>query len=203
MPLPPIFAGSNATCTTAPRPAWSHWRWISGSLGEKLTDDPDTAARMVDEAHGEVKLVLQELRDLARGIHPAILTDRGLEAALASLGARCTVPVTVTVDLPERPALAVEGIVYFTTAELLTNISKHSEATNATVEVWRTDADLFIRVADDGQGGADPSGGSGLAGLAERLGAVDGGLAVDSPAGGPTTVTAKLPWREHAATPPA
>jgi signal transduction histidine kinase len=168
-----------------------------GLAREKLTDDPEAAARMVDEAHGEVKLVLQELRDLARGIHPAILTDRGLEAALAALGARCTVPVTVMVDLPERPALAVEGIVYFTTAELLTNISKHSEATRATVDVWRTKADLFIKIVDDGQGGADPSGGSGLAGLAERIGAVDGELAVDSPVGGPTTVTAQLPWREH------
>ena len=97
-----------------------------GLAKEKLHEDPQAAARMVDEAHGEVKLALQELRDLARGIHPAILTDRGLGPALSALAARCTVPVTVTVDLPRRPAPAIEGIAYFTVSELLQNISKHS-----------------------------------------------------------------------------
>ncbi|WP_051087630.1 sensor histidine kinase, partial [Wenjunlia vitaminophila] len=105
-----------------------------GLAKEKLREDPEAAARMVDEAHGEVKTALQELRDLARGIHPAVLTDRGLDAALSALAARCTVPVHVTVDLPTRPAPAIEGIAYFTVAELLTNISKHSHATSASVD---------------------------------------------------------------------
>ncbi|MFF6774009.1 sensor histidine kinase [Streptomyces sp. NPDC012637] len=166
-----------------------------GLAKEKLARDPLAAAVMVDEAHGEVKLALQELRDLARGIHPAVLTDRGLDAALSALAARCTVPVSVDVDLAGRPAAAIEGIAYFTVSELLQNVSKHSRARRAWVDVWRTDGRLMLQVRDDGVGGADPAGGSGLAGLAERLGAVDGVLAVDSPAGGPTTVTAELPWR--------
>ncbi|MEF9905709.1 sensor histidine kinase [Streptomyces sp. P9-A2] len=166
-----------------------------GLAKEKLREDPQSAAHMVEEAHGEVKTALQELRDLARGIHPAVLTDRGLDAALSSVASRCTVPVQVEVDLTERPAPAIEGIAYFTVSELLQNISKHARATRATVEVWRTENRLMVQVEDNGVGGADVSEGSGLAGLAERLGAVDGILVVDSPAGGPTRVTAELPWR--------
>ncbi|WP_405529666.1 sensor domain-containing protein [Streptomyces avidinii] len=171
-----------------------------GLAKEKLLEDPEGAAAMVDEAHGEVKLALQELRDLARGIHPAVLTDRGLDAALSSVAARCVVPVKVAVDLPgARPAEAIEGIAYFVVSELLQNVSKHAGpgARGATVEVWRTGARLMLRVSDDGQGGASASGGSGLAGLAERLGAVDGVLVVDSPAGAGTVVTAELPWRDR------
>ncbi|WP_330174189.1 sensor domain-containing protein [Streptomyces sp. NBC_01498] len=166
-----------------------------GLAKEKLLEDPEAAARMVDEAHGEVKVALQELRDLARGIHPAVLTDRGLDAALSSVASRCTVPVTVDVELPARPAAAIEGIAYFTVSELLQNVSKHARASRASVEVWRTQDRLLLQVTDDGRGGASTSSGSGLAGLAERLDAVDGVLVVDSPAGGPTTVTAELPWR--------
>ncbi|MGX1368139.1 signal transduction histidine kinase [Streptomyces canus] len=166
-----------------------------GLAKEKLTEDPQAAARMVDEAHGEVKTALQELRDLARGIHPAVLTDRGLDAALSSVASRCTVPVQVEVDLPSRPAPAIEGIAYFTVSELLQNISKHSRATFAAVDVWRVENRLLLQVVDNGVGGAEVSAGSGLAGLAERLDAVDGILVVDSPAGGPTRVTAELPWR--------
>ncbi|MFA7767044.1 sensor histidine kinase [Streptomyces sp. NRRL S-448] len=191
-----------------------------GLAKEKLLEDPEGAAAMVDEAHGEVKLALQELRDLARGIHPAVLTDRGLDAALSSVAARCVVPVKVAVDLPgdpaadasadssadasaarlaARPAEAIEGIAYFVVSELLQNVSKHAGpgARGATVEVWRAGARLMIRVSDDGRGGASPSGGSGLAGLAERLGAVDGVLVVDSPVGVGTVVTAELPWRDR------
>ncbi|NWF26014.1 sensor domain-containing protein [Streptomyces sp. PKU-EA00015] len=170
-----------------------------GLAKEKLLDDPDAAAAMVDEAHGEVKLALQELRDLARGIHPAVLTDRGLDAALSAIASRCTAPVTVTVDLTERPAEAIEGIAYFTVSELLQNVSKHAQATRVSVDVWRTDERLLIQVVDDGRGGARLDGGTGMAGLAERLGAVDGLFALDSPAGGPTTVTAELPWRARTA----
>ncbi|GGR98311.1 histidine kinase [Streptomyces humidus] len=166
-----------------------------GLAKEKLREDPQAAARMVGEAHGEVKTALQELRDLARGIHPAVLTDRGLDAALSSVASRCTVPVKVDVDLVERPAPAIEGIAYFTVSELLQNVSKHSGARSASVDVWRTDDRLMLQVMDDGVGGADASGGSGLAGLAGRLDAVDGILVVDSPAGGPTRITAELPWR--------
>ncbi|GHF17763.1 sensor domain-containing protein [Streptomyces werraensis] len=170
-----------------------------GLAKEKLREDPQAAARMVDEAHGEVKTALQELRDLARGIHPAVLTDRGLDAALSAVASRCTVPVQVEVDLSERPAPAIEGIAYFTVSELLQNVSKHSRATWAAVEVWRSEERLMLQVADNGVGGADLSRGSGLAGLAERLDAVDGILVVDSPAGGPTRVTAELPWRAERA----
>ncbi|MFJ9414821.1 sensor histidine kinase [Streptomyces sp. NPDC101227] len=166
-----------------------------GLAKEKLLEDPDAAAAMVDEAHGEVKLALQELRDLARGIHPAILTDRGLGPALTSLAGRCTVPATTSVDLAERPAPAIEGIAYFTVSELLQNISKHSAARRASVEVWRVKDRLLIQVEDDGRGGARLDGGSGMAGLAERLGSVDGLFVLDSPVGGPTRVTAELPWR--------
>ncbi|GAA3298218.1 sensor histidine kinase [Streptomyces cinereospinus] len=168
-----------------------------GLAKEKLAEDPQAAARMVDEAHGEVKTALQELRDLARGIHPAVLTDRGLDAALSAVASRCTVPVRVDVDLASRPAPAIEGIAYFTVSELLQNVSKHARASTATVDVWRSEDRLMLQVVDDGAGGAEAgaAGSSGLAGLAERLDAVDGILVVDSPVGGPTRVTAELPWR--------
>ncbi|WP_415951218.1 sensor histidine kinase [Streptomyces sp. KLOTTS4A1] len=169
-----------------------------GLAKEKLLQDPDAAASMVDEAHGEVKLALQELRDLARGIHPAVLTDRGLDAALSSVASRCTVPVKVTVDLAERPAPAIEGIAYFTVSELLQNISKHSSARVAAVDVWRSEQRLMLQVSDDGLGGARLDGGTGMAGLAERLGAVDGLFVVESPRGEGTTVTAEVPWRDRA-----
>ncbi|WP_031524118.1 sensor histidine kinase [Streptomyces sp. NRRL F-5123] len=166
-----------------------------GLAKEKLLEDPAAGAVMVEEAHGEVKIALQELRDLARGIHPAILTDRGLGPALSAVAARCTVPVAVTVDLPARPVPAIEGIAYFTVSELLQNVSKHSGASRATVDVWQVEDRLMVTVTDNGRGGAGLDAGSGLAGLAERLDSVDGILAVDSPAGGPTRIAAELPWR--------
>ena len=172
-----------------------------GLAKEKLSGDEldrTAAAAMVDEAHGEVKLALQELRDLARGIHPAVLTDRGLDAALSSVASRCTAPVKVTVDLVERPAEAIEGIAYFTVSELLQNVSKHAQAKSVTVDVWRSRDRLLIQVTDDGKGGARLDGGTGMAGLAERLGAVDGLFVLESPVGGPTTVTVEVPWRSRA-----
>ncbi|MFK0225863.1 sensor histidine kinase [Streptomyces sp. NPDC090303] len=170
-----------------------------GLAKDKVARDPKAAAILVDEAHGEVKLALQELRDLARGIHPAVLTDRGLDAALSAVASRCAVPVSVDVDLPARPAPAIEGIAYFTVSELLTNVTRHARARRAWVDVWRSGDRLMLQVRDDGVGGAGAgAAGSGLAGLAERVGAVDGVLAVDSPTGGPTTVTAELPWRPRA-----
>ncbi|MFD5917479.1 sensor histidine kinase [Kitasatospora sp. NPDC058201] len=183
-----------------------------GMAKERLqeTESPEdvaAAAKMVGNAHGEVKIALQELRDLARGIHPAVLTDRGLDAALSSVAARCTVPegVKVHVDLKgrdgaaERPDSAVEGIAYFTVSELLTNVSKHSGARSATVDVWRAGDQLMVLVQDNGKGGAAPYPGSGLGGLAERIQAVDGVFLVESPHGGPTTVTIELPWRTRTA----
>lgn len=168
-----------------------------GLAKEKLQEDPQAAAKMVDEAHGEVKIALQELRDLARGIHPAILTDRGLGPALSALATRCTTPVKISTDLPQRPAPAIEGIAYFTVSELLQNISKHAHATTATVDVWQAKQRLLIQVTDNGRGGANTELGSGLAGLAERLDSMDGLLVIDSPAGGPTAITAELPWRDR------
>ncbi|MFJ6391902.1 sensor histidine kinase [Streptomyces sp. NPDC091972] len=170
-----------------------------GLAKEKLLEDPEYAQAMVEEAHGEVKLALQELRDLARGIHPAVLTDRGLDAALSSVASRCTVPVKVTADLDARPVAAIEGIAYFTVSELLQNISKHSGARSASVDVWRAEDRLLIQVWDDGRGGARLDGGTGMRGLAERLDAVDGLFVIDSPPGGPTVVTAELPWRDRVA----
>ncbi|MCX5227988.1 sensor domain-containing protein [Streptomyces sp. NPDC006553] len=166
-----------------------------GLAKEKLAEDPQAAAVLVDEAHGEVKLALQELRDLARGIHPAVLTDRGLDAALSAVASRCAVPVSVDVDLPARPVAAIEGIAYFTVSELLRNVTAHARARRAWVDVWRTGDRLMLQVRDDGVGGAHVVTGRSLSSLTERVGAVDGVLAVDSPEGGPTTVTVELPWR--------
>jgi signal transduction histidine kinase len=168
-----------------------------GRAREKLAaggDGRDEAAAIVAEAHEEAKRALVELRDLARGIHPAILTDRGLDAALSSLAARCPVPVNVNVDVATRPSPAVEAIAYFVVAESLTNIARHSQASRADVTVSRRGDRLAVSIHDDGVGGADTDGdGTGLAGLAERVESVDGYFRVISPPGGPTTVLADLP----------
>nr|WP_307874965.1 sensor domain-containing protein [Frankia nepalensis] len=167
-----------------------------GLAKERMAEDPEAAARAVEQAHGEIKNALQELRDLARGIHPAILTERGLGAALANVAGRCAVPVTVDVELPARPSAAVEGLLYFTTAELLTNISKHAVARSATVQLVRSGKYLELTVTDDGLGGAAITPGGGLAGLAERVGAMDGTFTLESPPDGPTVATTQLPWQD-------
>ena len=154
--------------------------------------DLDETRELVDAAHRDVKEALVELRDLARGIHPPIL-DHGLEAALASLTARGPLPVQVRVDLPNRPSAAIETIAYFCCAELLTNTAKHAHATEAQVGIVGRAGRIRITVSDNGCGGADPSAGSGLAGLVERIRTVDGWLDVVSPAGGPTRITIDLP----------
>ena len=167
-----------------------------GLARERMTSDPEAAAQMVEQAHGEVKVALRELRDLARGIHPAILTERGLGAALTNIAGRCVVPVTIDVNLPgDRPSAAVEGLVYFTASELLTNISKHSDARSAAIRLVRLGDRLELTVTDDGRGGATIAPGGGLAGLADRVGAMDGRFTLTSPPGGPTTATARLPWQ--------
>ena len=157
-------------------------------------DSPDEAAELVRSAHEEAKQALAEIRDLARGIHPAVLTDRGLDAALSSLAARSPVPVALRSELgDERPPEQVESAAYFVVAEALTNVVRHSEATNAAVSVVRDDGVLVIEIRDDGVGGADAQPGSGLAGLRERVGSLGGTLVVESPSGGPTAITAVLP----------
>jgi signal transduction histidine kinase len=160
---------------------------------EKFDDDPEEAKRLVTDAHGEVQAAIVELRNLARGIHPAVLTDRGLDAALSSLAARSPVPVLLDVDLDGRPSASVEATAYFVVAEALANAARHSEATDVRVRVETRDGKLYVVVQDDGAGGADLRPGGGLAGLRDRAAAVDGTLAVTSPPGGPTLLVAELP----------
>jgi signal transduction histidine kinase len=166
-----------------------------GRAKAKFADDVDAAAALVDQAHAEAKAALVELRELVRGVHPPVLTDRGLDAALSGLAARCPVPVALQVDVPVRPRSAVEAVAYFTVAEALTNIAKHSRATSASVVVEGGPGPagtLNILISDDGVGGADAAG-AGLAGLADRVAGIDGALAVESPPGGPTIISAVLP----------
>ena len=164
-----------------------------GLARQKLRTDPDAAAELVEEAHTEAKLAHAELRDLARGIHPAILADRGLDAALSALLRRLPLPVSIIVALPRRPSAAVESAAYFVVSEALTNVSRHAAATRATVSITEAHGNVAIAISDDGVGGADPAGGTGLNGLSERVAALNGKLAVDSPAGGPTTIRAEIP----------
>jgi signal transduction histidine kinase len=164
-----------------------------GMAREKLASDPAAASELLDRAHGDAKQALGELRSLARGIHPALLTDRGLGPAVEALAARAALPVEVTVDLPRRPPATVESAVYFTVAEALTNVARHAQASTAAVSVACHDDLLVVEVRDDGRGGADPSGGTGLAGLADRMAGLGGTLRVDSPPGGPTVVGAEIP----------
>jgi signal transduction histidine kinase len=165
-----------------------------GMAREKMPTDPDAARKLVEGAHGEAKRALTDIRDLVRGIHPAVLSDRGLDAAISALADRCPVPVDVDVELDRRPPEAVETTAYFVVAETLANVAKHSGASEVRVAVWRAPEDrLVVEVVDDGKGGADPESGTGLAGLRDRLAALDGRLFVVSPAGGPTRVRAELP----------
>jgi signal transduction histidine kinase len=136
-----------------------------------------------------------ELRDLVRGIHPSVLTDRGLDAAVSGLAERCPVPVDVAVALDERPPDAVETAAYYVVAEALTNVAKHAGAAGAAVDIRRAGHELLIEVRDDGHGGAQRTPGSGLEGLAQRVEALDGSLTIDSPPGGPTAIRAELPWK--------
>ncbi len=148
---------------------------------------------MVGAAQEELTRALEELRELARGIHPAVLTDRGLQAAVEALAVRSPLPVKV-VEVPgERLPEPVEAAAYFVIAEALTNVAKYANATNATIAVRRVNGHACVEVRDDGVGGADPGRGSGLQGLADRVGALDGSLALDSPPGSGTTLRAEIP----------
>jgi signal transduction histidine kinase len=153
----------------------------------------EQAHQAIAEAHEEAKAALAELRDLIRGLHPAVLEDRGLDAALSGVVARMQIPVRLTVEMDRRPAPVIEAVAYFVVSEGLANIAKHSQATEAAVFVQRSGARLHVIVTDDGVGGADPAGGTGLAGLARRAASVDGTFEIDSPPGGPTLLTVDLP----------
>ena len=163
-----------------------------GRAKARFADDPDAARAIIDQAHAEAKQALTELRNLVRGVHPPVLADRGLDAAISGLAALSPVPVQVHIDLPARPPASVEAIAYFVVAEALTNVAKHAHATHAEVTVSRPGDVLEVLVRDDGRGGADPHG-QGLAGLADRVAGVDGRLSVRSPAGGPTVIEVELP----------
>jgi signal transduction histidine kinase len=164
-----------------------------GRAKQQLDGDPDAARRTVDEAITQTREALDELRTLSRGIAPPILTDRGLAAAIAALAARATVPVSLEIaELDRLPAVA-EQTAYFTVAEALANIAKHSGATHAVVSVQRYGDRLSVTVTDNGEGGAHVAKGHGLAGLSDRLQAVGGELWVSSPPGGPTSIRAELP----------
>nr|WP_230465545.1 sensor histidine kinase [Nonomuraea sp. ATCC 55076] len=164
-----------------------------GRAQSKFDSDPETVRELIAQAHAGTKAAIAELRDLARGIHPAILSDRGLDAALSGLAARAPIRVDVSVELDERPPPAVESIAYFIVAESLTNLAKHSGATEASVTVIRDGRGVVVDVWDDGIGGAVVVPGGGLAGLADRAATIDGVLVVHSPVGGPTVVRAELP----------
>ncbi|MET9463926.1 histidine kinase [Streptomyces sp. NPDC006544] len=152
------------------------------------------AKAVIDEAHREAKEAIEELNSLVRGLHPAVLEDRGLDAALSGIAARAPLPVELTVDLAVRPGPTVEAVAYFVVSEALANVAKHARAKRCRVHVARTAADVLrLTVTDDGVGGADPAGGTGLTGLRKRVGSVDGTIMIDSPLGGPTTVTVELP----------
>jgi signal transduction histidine kinase len=155
--------------------------------------DPQVAQEMLDGAMRELDEALAELRELARGIHPAVLADRGLEPALSALAGRSPLPVDVTGTPAERLPAPVEAAAYFVVAEALTNVARYAQATHATVAVERRNGHAVVEVRDDGVGGADPGRGTGLTGLADRLAALDGRLEVVSPAGGGTVVRADIP----------
>ncbi len=163
-----------------------------GRARARYDDDPEAAQALVAQAHDDAKLALTELRDLARGLHPAVLSDRGLQAALSGVAARAPVPVTLDVSVEPRCSPTVEAIAYFVVSEALTNAVKHANASRIDVVARRIGERLHVEIRDDGVGGADRTG-SGLSGLADRVGGVDGSLHVDSPPGGPTVLSVELP----------
>ena len=176
-----------------------------GMARQKLEsgDDADPVVlALVERAHDDSKRAVADLRNLVRGIHPAVLTDRGLDAAVSALAARSPIPVEVNISLATRPPATLESAAYFVIAEALTNAAKHSDASLVRVDASVVGGVLRIEVGDDGRGGADIEHGGGLAGLASRLAAIEGRLRVASPVGGPTTVLAELPLAAGGLWPP-
>ncbi|AYY12594.1 sensor histidine kinase [Actinobacteria bacterium YIM 96077] len=164
-----------------------------GIARASLADAPEPARDVIAQAHDEAKHALVELRDVVRGMHPAVLDDRGLDAALSGLAARSPVPVRLDVQMPERAAREVEAVAYFVVSEALTNATTHAHASSIDVRVKFERDRLQVTVTDDGNGGADPARGTGLDGLRKRVSSVDGTLHISSPPGGPTTLTAEMP----------
>ncbi len=164
-----------------------------GMARANLTDAPGPARQAIENAHDEAKQALAELRDFVRGLHPAVLNDRGLDAALSGVVARTPLPVRLRVDVAQRCSPTIEAIAYFVVSEALTNVAKHAHASEAAVVVERTGDRLRITVTDNGRGAAAPEGGSGLRGLAHRAASVDGTVRIDSPPGGPTVIVVELP----------
>jgi signal transduction histidine kinase len=161
-------------------------------LEERLGDDPDAQASL-DQARQEIALSLEELRAVARGIHPAVVTGHGLAVAVESLAACAPVPVRLTVAVDGRLHERLEVAAYYVICESLANIGKHAQATSATVDVARRNGDLVVEIVDDGIGGADSERGTGLRGLADRVEALGGRLRVWTPRGGGTRVRAEMP----------
>jgi signal transduction histidine kinase len=164
-----------------------------GLAEELMGRDPDAAQRLMAQAREYSGQALEELRDLVRGIHPPVLAERGLDGAVRALALTLPVPVTVEIDVPGRPLAPLESAAYFAVAESLANAAKHARATRVSVLMQYHLGRLCIVVRDDGRGGADLAAGSGLRGIERRLAAFDGTMSVDSPPGGPTTVTMELP----------
>jgi signal transduction histidine kinase len=158
-----------------------------------LTDLPDPAREALDHAHEEAKQALKELRDFVRGLHPAVLNDQGLDAALSGVAARAPFPVRLHVDIERRASPTIEAVAFFIVSEALTNIAKHAAATKAEVSAVRERDRLRLLVFDNGCGGARLDGGTGLRGLVQRVDSVDGTLRLSSPLGGPTTIEVELP----------
>jgi signal transduction histidine kinase len=159
---------------------------------EKVEENPKAAAAMLDEASAELAKATEELRELARGIHPAILSDRGLEAAVESLAQRAPLPVEIDASIDGRLPEPVEAAAYFVVSEALTNVVRHSGAERAQVGIRRENGRLVVAVTDDGSGGADAAG-SGLRGLSDRVAALDGRLELESPPGAGTRLRARIP----------
>jgi signal transduction histidine kinase len=172
-----------------------------GMARSKFDTDPEAAKALLEQAHTEAKASITELRQLARGIHPAVLTDRGLDAALSAVASRCLVPTTISVTVPGRAAPEAEAVIYFAVAEALTNVAKHSAASECTVTVVQEGADaedcrLIARIRDNGVGGAhigEGLGQGGLAGMRDRVRAAGGTMLIESPNGGPTLITVEVP----------
>ncbi|MFD5562141.1 sensor histidine kinase [Kitasatospora griseola] len=164
-----------------------------GLARRTLKNIPPEAMEVIVTAHEEAQAAIKELHDLVRGLHPAVLEDRGLDAALSGVAARSPVPVHLAVDLPGRIAPTVEAVAYFTVSEALANAAKHAKASRVDLVLRQAAGRLLITIADDGIGGADATRGTGLVGLRKRAASVDGSLAITSPRGGPTTITMELP----------
>jgi PAS domain S-box-containing protein len=168
----------------------------------KLESDPEAARAALADAGDELALALEELRELARGLHPAVLTDRGLRAAVDVLASRANVRVEIAEIPDERLPAPVEAAAYYLIAEALTNVTKYAEASEVRVQVVANGASVSVEVSDDGVGGADPAAGSGLRGLADRVEALGGSLDVASPAGAGTTLRAEIPVATAPEAPP-